>query len=80
MVHLGKSKNTLWQSLYGKNPRLPEAGQNNKWHVNEKLLGKTSDGTVGLAYFQGCIHMVHKVGNKLMHTKYSAKDVHSGLP
>ena len=80
MVHLGKSKDTLWHSLYGKNPRLPVSGQNNKWHVNEKLLGKTSDGPVALTFFQGCIHMVHKVGKKLMHTKYSAKDVHSGLP
>ena len=26
MVHLGRNKNTLWQSFYGKNPRLPEAG------------------------------------------------------
>ena len=80
MVHLGKSADTLWHSLYGKNPRLPAATQQNRWHVNEKLLGKTSDGPVGLAYFQGCIHMVHKVGKKLMHTKYSAKEVHSGLP
>jgi hypothetical protein len=48
--------------------------------VNEKLLGKTSDGPVALTFFQGCIHMVHKVGKKLMHTTYSAKDVHSGLP
>ena len=80
MVHLGKSEDTLWHALYGKNPRLPPATQQDKWHVNEKLLGKTSDGPVGLAFFQGCIHMVHKEGKKLMHTTYSAKDVHKGLP
>ncbi|HQU28932.1 MAG TPA: hypothetical protein PKZ24_07210 [Nitrospirales bacterium] len=80
MVHLGKSEDTLWHALYGKNPRLPAATQQNRWHVNERLLGKTSDGPVGLTFFQGCIHMVHKEGKKLMHTTYSAKDVHSGLP
>jgi hypothetical protein len=80
MVHLGKSADTLWQALYGKNPRLPAATQQHRWHVNEKLLGRESDGPVGLAFFQGCIHMVHKEGKKLMHTTYSAKEVHKGLP
>ena len=80
MVRVGKSQDTLWQALYGKNPRLPTATQKNQWHVNQKLLGKTSDGPVALTYYQGCIHMVHKVGKLLMHTTYSAKHVHKGLP
>jgi len=80
MVHLGKSENTLWHALYGKNPRLPVATQKNRWHANERLLGRESDGPVGLTFSQGCIHMVHKEGKKFMHTTYSAKEVHKGLP
>ena len=80
MVHLGKSENTLWHALYGKNPRLSAATQQNRWGVNERLLRRTSEVPVGLTFFHGCIHLVHKEGKKLMHTTYTAKDVHSGLP
>lgn len=80
MVHLGKSENTLWSAAYGKNPRFPADTQQNRWQANEKLLRLTSDGPVALTFFQGCIQMVHKVGKKLMHTRYSIKDVHKGIP
>ena len=74
MVHRGKSTKTLWSTLYGK-PN-PNRSGGLRWYDDHRLPGPTSDGPVGLAWYQGCLHMVHKEGKKLIHTTMSLKHAH----
>ena len=73
MVHRGKSTKTLWSTLYGK---PPSRSGGLRWYDDRRLPGPTSDGPVGLAWYQGCLHMVHKEGKKLIHTTMSLKHAH----
>lgn len=74
MVHRGSTTKRLWSTLYGRNdPRKPTTF---RWYDDQPLLGLTSDGPVALASYMGCIHMVHKDRNKLIHSTFSLKQAH----
>ena len=73
MVHRGSSTKRLWSMLYGKaDPKRPGS----RWYDDRRLLNLTSDGPVALAFYKGCVHMVHKDGKKLIHSTFSLKQAH----
>ena len=74
MVHQGKSSNSLWSMLYGKTDSKRTSTK--RWHDEQQLLRRKSDSPVALAWYKGCVHMVHREGKKLMHTTFSLKQAH----
>jgi hypothetical protein len=74
LIHFEKGSSALYHSLYGRHRR---GGRNwVEWFDVRPLASLGSDSSVGMAFFEGCWHMVSVKNDKLFHTTFATSEIH----
>ncbi|MDH5576109.1 MAG: hypothetical protein OEY80_11535, partial [Nitrospirota bacterium] len=77
LVHFEKGGSALYHSLYGRHLRRGRTWI--EWFDTRPLASLQSDSSVGMAFFEGCWHMVSVKNKKLMHTTFATSEIHPNV-